>query len=268
VNVGTNSTGGKVVLNGSLDSSARVNVLSNSTVLLQSGFSQPASITLFGGDTGESLGQLRVEGEWSGPVALAGPITGAGDGTVGANTALIGTISGPISGSQPLIKVGAGTIIFSGTNTYTSNTIVNAGTLIVMTPTSLPGSTVTVANGAVLQLNFAETNQVAGLVMGGTNQSPGVYSAATSSPFIAGSGSLLVASPVATNPTNITVSVSGSTLNLSWPAEHLGWTLQTNSVSLANTNFWFPYPGSSGLTNVAIPISPSQPNVFFRLVYP
>jgi len=79
---------------------------------------------------------------------------------------------------------------------------------------------------------------------------------------------LSIAPAVNTNPTNIVVTVSGNTLNLSWPADHLGWTLQTNSVGLANTNFWFPYPGSSALTNVAIPVNPSKTNVFFRLVYP
>lgn len=73
---------------------------------------------------------------------------------------------------------------------------------------------------------------------------------------------------VNTNPTNITFNVSGSTLNLSWPPDHKGWTLQTNAVGVANTNQWFPYPGSSSVTNVVVTINPSKANVFFRLVYP
>jgi hypothetical protein len=85
-------------------------------------------------------------------------------------------------------------------------------------------------------------------------------------------GSLKLLAPaavtVATNRTNITAVVSGGTLSLTWPADHLGWTLQTNAVGLLSTNSWFPYPGSASVTNVVVPISPGQPNVFFRMVYP
>jgi autotransporter-associated beta strand protein len=80
-------------------------------------------------------------------------------------------------------------------------------------------------------------------------------------------GVLSVVSGVATNPTNITVSVSSGNLNLSWPADHLGWTLQTNSVGLTATNMWFAYPGSASLTSVAIPIDTTRTNVFYRLTY-
>ena len=70
------------------------------------------------------------------------------------------------------------------------------------------------------------------------------------------------------SPTNLSFSVSGGMLALSWPASHLGWTLQTNSVNLANTNFWFAYPGSTALTNVVFPIDPTKANIFYRLSYP
>ena len=59
---------------------------------------------------------------------------------------------------------------------------------------------------------------------------------------------------------------SGSrTLNLSWDPGHLGWQLYTNSVGLAATNSWFPVAGSASVTNESIPISPTQPSVFFRM---
>jgi len=73
---------------------------------------------------------------------------------------------------------------------------------------------------------------------------------------------------VNTNPTNIAFSVSGSTLNLSWPQDHKGWTLQTNAIAVNLTNAWFAYPGSSTNTNAAITINPLKTNVFFRMVYP
>ena len=70
------------------------------------------------------------------------------------------------------------------------------------------------------------------------------------------------------NPTNLTAVISGNTLQLSWPGDHLGWTVQTNSTSLTNPAAWFPYPGSSSVTNLNITINPGRPSVFFRMVYP
>lgn len=81
-------------------------------------------------------------------------------------------------------------------------------------------------------------------------------------------GTISVVPSVATNPTNITFSVSGGNLNLTWPGDHLGWYAQSNSVSLANTNYWFDIPNSQTVTNLSIPISQSQTNVFYRLRNP
>ena len=131
----------------------------------------------------------------------------------------------------------------------------------------------TVASGAVLQLDFSVTNTVAGLVLNGVNQPPGVYSSTTSSPYLTGSGSLLVALTVATNPTNIIASVSGSNLNLSWPADHTGWRLlmQTNNLAQgisSNTNDWGTVSGSTGTNQVNVNIDPTKPTEFYRMVYP
>ncbi|MBC8095462.1 MAG: hypothetical protein H7Y43_06600 [Akkermansiaceae bacterium] len=68
-------------------------------------------------------------------------------------------------------------------------------------------------------------------------------------------------------PIGFSVTGGGTTLNLSWPPDRLGWTLQTNAAGLNVPNSWFPYPGSSSVTNLAIPINKTG-NVFFRLVYP
>jgi len=38
--------------------------------------------------------------------------------------------------------------------------------------------------------------------------------------------------------------VLGDQLTLSWPADHTGWTLQTNAVDITFTNDWFALPGS------------------------
>ena len=70
----------------------------------------------------------------------------------------------------------------------------------------------------------------------------------------------------ASNPTNITVSVTGSTLNLSWPADHLGWLLQ-DTTNLTTPN-WVTVPGSASVNLTNIIMNPGIPAVFFRLSYP
>jgi|GEM_PF-1450651 len=83
-------------------------------------------------------------------------------------------------------------------------------------------------------------------------------------------GKITVASVVPlvnTNAPALQVSVSGGTLSLAWPT-NAGWTLLTNSVSLTQTNQWFPYPNSANLTNVNITIDPTKTNVFFKMQYP
>ncbi|HEV2318878.1 MAG TPA: hypothetical protein VGV18_03965, partial [Verrucomicrobiae bacterium] len=87
--------------------------------------------------------------------------------------------------------------------------------------------------------------------------------------FNAANGVLSVVS-IATNPTNITFSVSGGNLNLSWPSDHLGWRLQvqTNSVAKGLSTNWVTVPNSSSVDSTNFPIVPSNGTVFYRLIYP
>jgi fibronectin-binding autotransporter adhesin len=189
--------------------------------------------------------------------------------TLTLNLSASSTYSSVLSGNLNLVLNGSSLLNLTGTNTYKGNTTVNGGTLELAVATLPTNSTVAVAGGATLQLDFATTNQVGSFVTNGTAAGPGVYNSTTAAAaFIAGSGSLLVVSTIATNPTNITASVSGSTLTLTWPGTHLGWYAQSNSVSLGDTNYWFDIVGSQGGTNLVININPAQPNVFYRLRKP
>jgi hypothetical protein len=75
------------------------------------------------------------------------------------------------------------------------------------------------------------------------------------------------ANATSSSRTNITAVFSGNTLNLSWPADHTGWTLQTNSVGITSTDSWFPLAGSTATNHVVLTVDPAQANVFYRLVY-
>jgi autotransporter-associated beta strand protein len=193
----------------------------------------------------------------------------------------VGNLSIPnvISGSGfGLTKVGGGTATLSGANTYTGNTTVNAGTLEIVNPVIATNSTVTVASGAVLKLDFAVTNTVTALVLNGASQSAGVFNSSTGSPFITGSGSLLVAASSGpgtfTNPTGITgFSLSGlnvvitatngqagdayyllESTNLALPITQ--WTVVATNVLGTAGNYTF------NATNVVIPGAAQQ---FYRL---
>lgn len=86
-------------------------------------------------------------------------------------------------------------------------------------------------------------------------------------------GTIQVLPGVNTNPTNIVASVNGSTLTLSWPADHIGWRLlvQTNTLGAGlnpSSNAWTTVSGSALVNTNIIPINPANGAVFYRLVYP
>ena len=77
-------------------------------------------------------------------------------------------------------------------------------------------------------------------------------------------------SPLANYSTNITATVSGSTLTISWPSTHLGWelALQTNSINVGIANNWVTNYGTANVTSTNFTIDPNNGAVFYRLVHP
>ncbi len=178
------------------------------------------------------------------------------------------TFGGNLAGNLSLNLL-SGTQSLTGTNNHSGNTTVSGGLLQLAQPTLAAGSTVTIANGALLQLDFTTTNQISALVLSGVSQPAGVYNSTTSPTFLAGTGSLRVQA-VATTPTSVTATVSGNQYHLGWPATHTGWRLeaQTNSLNVGLSSNWATVPGSASTNQVFIPINPANGSVFFRLVYP
>jgi len=68
----------------------------------------------------------------------------------------------------------------------------------------------------------------------------------------------------ADNPTNITVGASSNTLTISWPADHIGWTLQAQTNGLSSGQ-WFDLPGSGVVNAVVTTLDQGIPSVFYRL---
>jgi len=81
---------------------------------------------------------------------------------------------------------------------------------------------------------------------------------------------VLLLAPIASlnaTPTNIVATVSDGVLTLTWPADHTGWLLLSNSVGLDAHGAWFTVLGSATTNVFHIPINLTQPQVFCRLTY-
>jgi hypothetical protein len=68
----------------------------------------------------------------------------------------------------------------------------------------------------------------------------------------------------------LTNSVSGSTLTLNWPPDHVGWRLQvqTNSVGQGLGTNWVDVVGATATNQMIMPINTANGCVFYRMIYP
>ena len=195
-----------------------------------------------------------------GALAGSGNITladGAGSAvalTVNGNNAST-TYSGALSGSGSLTKNGSGTLTLSGPNTYLGDTTVNSGILAIVQPTIATNSTVIVAGGARLQLNFTGTNTVAGLILNGVHQPSGIYNSTAGAPYLTGPGSLQVSpntSTITLNPATTYQQIYGFGGNFCQGDQKLlsGYNLYSQLFSPAGLNFSFIRLSTSfGVTN-------------------
>ena len=118
------------------------------------------------------------------------------DGTV--DHAFGGTI-GDGGGPLGIVKRGSSRLTLSGANSHTGDTLIEGGTLSLATASLADGSMVAISTGAVLDLPHGQEDTVAALVVGDVAQAPGEYDASRS-PFITGTGSLVVTSGPVTDP--------------------------------------------------------------------
>ena len=89
--------------------------------------------------------------------------------------------------------------------------------------------------------------------------------------FGAGADSAQVAvRPVSLAQPSLGSTLQGAELHLSWPSDHTGWRLETQTKALTNgmgTN-WSTVSGSSATNHVSIAVNTNNACAFFRLVYP
>ena len=101
----------------------------------------------------------------------------------------------PDLGDDPdggLQKLGDGILTLLQASTYTGDTTVNAGVLEILHDYLDDASSVSVLSGAMMDLDFTGTDDIAGLTLGGVPQAPGLYNSDTAGAYFTGRGSLRV----------------------------------------------------------------------------
>jgi hypothetical protein len=73
-----------------------------------------------------------------------------------------------------------------------------------------------------------------------------------------------------TNSAAIGFTVTNGALQLAWPADHTGWSLQsqTNLSGAGPGTNWVNVSGANAINSMTIPIVPTNGSVFYRLSYP
>lgn len=233
------------------------------------------SANTYNGMTTVSNGTLLVNGSIlaDATVAPGGTLGGIGNSGGSVNVAAGGTLAPGIGGTEIFTVEGnlelqgnAQFVVNESTSPSNSFCVVN-GTLI-----NHGTGTIIITNvGPALQLGDSFKLFSQPIVNGGAltiGPAPGAGLAWTNKLAFDGSVAVVVAPSIASYPTNITYTVSTNKLILSWPATHQGWIAQSNSVALADTNFWFDIPGSDSVLSLTNSIDASMNNVFYRLRHP
>ncbi len=272
IGVGAAAGAGKVQMNGLDNAAATVNVLPNATLYVTTGGTRIAALTLGGGDTGESLGQLRVDGnalEWAGSVTLAGTVTGSNDYTFGGNATI--TVSGPINETGPaqsLIKGGNNTLILSNSNSYSGGTTISAGTLSVSATNNLGAPSANVVfNGGTLQITGTAMTNLGHTASTNSGKTVGISISDASNTFTfdqvlnqgtgaltkTGNGSLVLNQP--NTYTGITT-INGGTLSANTISDttssSIGISALANALTFGSTGGTLNFTGATGTTTRAI----------------
>lgn len=218
----------------------------------------------YSGTTTVTGGALEVNGSiGAGAVSISGAILG-GNGTIGGpvSVAATGTFApGNLTINNTLSLAGNTVVDVNASQNSSSSvsgltSVAYGGTLTVSNTSGTlnPGSTFRLFSAAGYTGNFS-----------GISPAPG---AGLTWNFNPTNGTLtVVGGGLPTTATNLTYSVSGGKLTLSWPSNYTGWVLQGQTNATGITTNWVNVGGSTATNSVVIPINPSGAPAFFRLAY-
>jgi hypothetical protein len=172
---------------------------------------------------------------------------------------------------------------------YVSGTVTNDGALAfkvnktggVISNDQLAGLT-KITCGGTLQLDLSGQSLAAGdsfQLFSATNYAGGFSEITPATPgtglawntnALTTSGTLSVVTGISSAPTSIVCAFSGNQLALSWPEDHTGWILQsqTNAPGVGLGTNWVEVAGSPSTNQATMTVNPADGSVYFRLVYP
>jgi len=245
------------------------------------------------------LPSITVDNSYSGATVImggtlfaknaSGSATGSGavavnNGTLGGAGIIGGSVNVQSGGTLAPGNSAIGTLTINNTLTLGGTCLIEVNTGASPNTDQVAGTT-TVHYGGTLQivnqgapLTTADTFQIfpagtrsgtfANIVPANPDNNPGLtWNTST----LTTDGILRISSAGGgpdTTPTTLVSSVGGGNLTLSWPTDHTGWTLQTqtNSRSTGLNSTWFNVSGSTTTNQVIIPVDSAQPTVFYRLM--
>lgn len=227
------------------------------------------------GNTVISNGTLVVSGSLgTTAVTVGNNATLAGTGSLGSNVTV--NAGGTLSPGNAAV-LGVLTVLSNVTINGTAAMDLNKSTAtndVLRAATITYGGTLSLTNlaGTLAATDTFKLFSAASYAGGFTSIVPAVpdVGLAWNTNTLTTDGILRLTATVNTTPTNLMSSTSGGNLTLTWPGDHIGWTLQVQTNSRAvglNTN-WFSVTGSAATNQVAVAIDPATPTVFYRLVYP
>ena len=265
-NIGTSTFSGVIAENSAANAVSLVkNGLATETI---------SGANNFRGTTTVNAGTLLING------ALGTNTLNVAGGTLGGGGLINGAVTIQPSGTLSPGGGGIGTLTISNALNLNGTTYIELNQAAA-TNDNLSGLTSVNFGGVLSLVNLAGTLT--------TNDSFKIFSAASyggaftsitptiPSPGLAWDGSTLtsdgtlrILQTVSLAPMNIGTLINNGTLTLSWPADHIGWRLQTqtnDSFTGLGTN-WQDVAGSTLTNQVNVPMDSTLGNVFYRMLFP
>ena len=201
-------------------------------------------------NSGPNLGADAFQGYIAAARVESGVLTAQ---DIKANYAL-----GPLGTAGAITPTGLVAVSGDGQVALSWNASGNASSYNIKRATSLNGVYTVIATN-VTTLGFTNTGLPDGTIY--------YYSVSAVNAVGESANSAAVsAQPISLTPPLFSFANSGSAMQLTWPQDHIGWTLQVQTNSLTGPN-WVTVPGSALTNQMTLPIDPSNGSVFLRLVY-
>jgi hypothetical protein len=168
-----------------------------------------------------------------------------------------------VMGTAPTVPSGLIATAVSGSEINLSwNPSVSASGYNVKRSTASNGAYLTVAAN-LPYLNYTDTSLTAGTTY--------YYAVSATNSFgPSANSSFASAVPVSLTPVQLGFAISAGQIQMTWPQDHTGWTLQvqTNAPPAGLGTNWITVPTSQATNQIVFPVDSRQGSVFFRLVSP